>query len=59
MLTANHFPICISRGGTWLGFEWAITRTEALLLYDDEHAQLNFQQAGGINPDRRGVKTSC
>ena len=27
----SHFPTCISIGGTWLGFEWVITRTE------DEH----------------------
>ena len=27
-IAASHFPTCISRGGTWLGFEWAITRTE-------------------------------
>ena len=25
---ASHFPTCISRGGTWLGFERAIKRTE-------------------------------
>ena len=25
---AGHFPTCISRGGTRLGFEWAITWTE-------------------------------
>ena len=24
---SGHFPTCISRGGTWLGFEWAITWT--------------------------------
>ena len=23
---ASHFPTCVSRGGTWLGFERAITR---------------------------------
>ena len=27
-IAASHFPTCISRGGTWLGFEWAITWTE-------------------------------
>ena len=26
--TAGHFPICISRGGTWLRFECAITLAE-------------------------------
>ena len=26
--TASHFPTCINRGGTWLGFEQAITQTE-------------------------------
>ena len=26
--TASHFPTCISRGGSWLGIKWAITRTE-------------------------------
>ena len=25
---AGHFPTCISRGGTWLGFKQAITQTE-------------------------------
>ena len=24
---AGHFPTCISKGGTWLGFELVITRT--------------------------------
>ena len=24
----SHFPPCISRGGTWLGFKQAITQTE-------------------------------
>ena len=27
-IVACHFPTCISRGETWLGFEWAVTRTE-------------------------------
>ena len=27
-IAASHFPTCISRSGTWLRFEWAITRTE-------------------------------
>ena len=27
-ITASHFLTCISRDGTWLGFEWAITQTE-------------------------------
>ena len=27
-IAASHFPTCISRGGTWLRFEWAITCTE-------------------------------
>ena len=27
-IAANHFPTGIGRGGTWLGFEQAITRTE-------------------------------
>ena len=27
-IAAGHLPICISRGGTWLGFEQEITRTE-------------------------------
>ena len=26
--TAGHFPTCMCRGGTWLRFEWAITRIE-------------------------------
>ena len=26
-ITASHFPKCISKGGTWLGFEWPITQT--------------------------------
>ena len=25
---AGHFPTYISRGGTWLGFKWAIAQTE-------------------------------
>ena len=25
---ASHFPTCISRGGTWLGFERVIAHTE-------------------------------
>ena len=31
---ASHFPTCISRGGTWLGFEQAIIKTE------DEHTTI-------------------
>ena len=27
-ITAGHFPTCISRGGSWLRFEWAIICTE-------------------------------
>ena len=27
-IAASHFPTCISRGGSWLRFEWAITHTE-------------------------------
>ena len=27
-IAAGHFPTCISRGGTWIGFNWAITCTE-------------------------------
>ena len=33
-IVAGHVPTCISRGGTWLGFEWAITRIE------DKHASI-------------------
>ena len=28
LLAAGHFPTCMYRGGTWLGFERAIARTE-------------------------------
>ena len=27
-IIADHFPTYISRGGSWLGFEWTITSTE-------------------------------
>ena len=27
-ITASHLPTCISRDGTWLGFEWVMIRTE-------------------------------
>ena len=27
-IAAGHFPTCISRGGAWPGFKWAITQTE-------------------------------
>ena len=27
-IAAGHFPTCISRGGSWLRFKWAMTRTE-------------------------------
>ena len=30
---ASHFPTCINRGGTWLRFERAITRTEVFIVY--------------------------
>ena len=33
-ITATYFLTCTSRGGTWLGFEWAITCTE------DDHAAI-------------------
>ena len=28
LIAASHFPTCISRGGSWLRFERAITHTE-------------------------------
>ena len=34
LLAAGSTAACISRGGTWLRFEWAITRTE------DKHATI-------------------
>ena len=27
-IAVSHFPTCMCRGGTWLGFEQVITRTE-------------------------------
>ena len=39
---SGHFPTCISRGGTWLGFERAITQTEEVGLGLD----LNRQSPG-------------
>ena len=30
---AGHFPTCMCRGGTWLGFERAITRTDLIYFY--------------------------
>ena len=40
----GHFPSCISRGGTWLGFEWAITWTE------DERATIVSSDPAALNP---------
>ena len=31
--TAGHFLTSISRGGTWFGFEWAITRDRRRMRY--------------------------